>query len=838
MLNNIKNEFLTPSDEYTPIPFWFWNDALEESEILRQIKDFRSKGVMGFVIHPRIGIPPEIEYLSDRFMEYVKLAVAEASRLGMKVVLYDEAMYPSGSAHGMVVKGNPEYATRGLRMVEHTCDGFCEFIPEISDGETIISVQAAEKSSTGTIKPDSIVNLELKDGKASFKAPSSGQWSVLYFIEGFTGGTIRGIHFGEDDGEPAAPPSGDLLNPAAMDKFIKLTYDRYYEVLGDYFGTTVIAMFTDEPDILGRGSKPGYKPWTTGFLEWYNDNGGNEYDLPLLWFDGGEASIDAGKRYRKAINKRLEYAYFSKISDWCLKHHISLTGHPHESDGIGFLKHFQIPGQDIVWRWVAPEDSKGIEGADSTIGKCSSDAARHAARRRNSNECFGCCGPQGINWAFSCDDMKWYLDWLFVRGVNLLYPHAFFYSIKGEKRFGERPPDVGPNNIWWKYYNQISSYIKRMCWLMTDSTNVTQVAVLCEEDCLPWQIVKPLFQEQVEFNYLEDNLILSGTCKTADGFLVVQKQKYRILLVEKPELLTPQLCEKLQYFTAGGGKVIVCGRGKNKFLTDGVIEMEDMGTITEEIGRIVGRDVSSTPSQPDLRVSHVVKNGLHFYLLVNEGESAAIEACLSVSIHGSVEIWNSWQGTCKKAQGVSLKDNDLCIPVRLHRRESAILCIDPSKEAELQEPVKLLQSDSVRIAIENNWGISAAPKDTRNDISLESWAEWEGFEDFTGTLTYQSGFELNTADTFESLILNLGEVHEIAHLYINGTDAGYKLWAPYSFEIKNYVKAGYNSIQVEVTNAMANRLNRAKLPSGLLGPVYLVGGMSTDDCSTGRAGQV
>jgi hypothetical protein len=40
--------------------------------------------------------------------------------------------------------------------------------------------------------------------------------------------------------------------------------------------------------------------------------------------------------------------------------------------------------------------------------------------------------------------LKRYLDWLFIRGGNLISPHAFYYSIQDDRR-DERPPDVGPN---------------------------------------------------------------------------------------------------------------------------------------------------------------------------------------------------------------------------------------------------------------------------------------------------------------------------------------------------------------------------------------------------------
>jgi hypothetical protein len=219
-------------------------------------------------------------------------------------------------------------------------------------------------------------------------------------------------------------------------------------------------------------------------------------------------------------------------------------------------------------------------------------------------------------------------------------------------------------------------------------------------------------------------------------------------------------------------------------------------------------------------MSHVVKNGLHFYLLVNEGESA-IDGNLSVNVNGSIEIWDPWDAACKKAEGVSLTNNGLCIPIHLERRDSTIFCIDPSGKPELHLGGAHPPVASVKIEIKNNWDVTGMPQGIRTGIALESWTNWEGLEDFSGTLTYRSGFELESAEALESLILELGEVHEIAHLYINGMDAGYRLWAPYAFNIKSCVKSGYNSLEVEVTNSMANRLSRSRLPSGLLGPVWL-----------------
>ena len=206
-----------PPEEFTPVPFWFLNDRPDEEKIAEQLKDIKEKGVDAIVLHPRIGIPEDVPYLSDAWFQTVRFIVKCADALGMKIVLYDEGMYPSGSAHGMVVAQNPDYASKGIRLSDRPEGG--EVIAAFADG--------------------------------------------TYLVYGFTGGTIRGIHFGEDDGEAGAPKSADILNPDAVELFIRLTHDRYYEELKEYFGNTVIAFFTDEPCALGRNAA-AYREWVPG----------------------------------------------------------------------------------------------------------------------------------------------------------------------------------------------------------------------------------------------------------------------------------------------------------------------------------------------------------------------------------------------------------------------------------------------------------------------------------------------------------------------------------------------------------------------------------------------
>ncbi|WMJ86530.1 glycosylhydrolase-like jelly roll fold domain-containing protein [Anaerocolumna sp. MB42-C2] len=822
MLESLKNGFLNPPDEFTPIPFWFWNGDLTEQEIIRQIHDFNEKGVKGFVIHPRIGIPREIEYLSDRFMELVTCGVLEAEKLSMKVVLYDEAMYPSGSAHGMVVKNNPEYASIGLKMTEYQCRGQLKITLTEREKDKLVSVQAVKKVSGKEIIPESITKLQVNDNEINFTAEEA-DWSVLLFAETFTKGHIRGIHFGEDDGEKEAPASADLLNISAVEEFIKLTHERYYKVLKKYFGKTIIGMFTDEPDIMGRGFEKGLIPWTGGFLKYYIQQGNAEFDLPLLWFDVFKTSDLKRKRYQEAVNKRMEETYYKPVYEWCSRHNIALTGHPHESDDIGFLKYFHIPAQDIVWRWVAPENNLALKGQHSTMAKCTADSARHRGKRRNGNECFACCGKNKVEWAFSADDMKWYMDWLFVRGVNLLYPHAFFYSVDGPGRIGERPPDVGPNNIWWPYYKQISNYIKRMCYLMTDSVNLAKVAVLCEAHHLPWQIVKPLYENQIEFNYLEKELFLSGNCFIQESCIRIEKQAYRILVIEDDKLIDNAIMDKISTFIHNGGSVIVYNPDKTDLKIQKMISIPHFYDIVEKIDAVIGREVAVLKEVKDLRVTHIVKNGFEFFVFVNEGEKEinTLVRLKPAGNVGNIEKWDALRGDIKEAALIRKAEVDyMDIGLKLSRRESLILRVKGEESPELSNcPTKIAVKEKMNL--DNDWYMGADLDNLEKISKLIPWNTIRGMEHFSGGVTYKTQFFIKEDPQNKKAEINLGEVYEIARVFLNGQDLGVQMWSPYLFQATDFIRKGENILIVEVKNTLANEICGLSLKSGLIGPVSL-----------------
>jgi alpha-L-rhamnosidase len=577
--------FQNPPREYTIIPFWFLNDDLDETELKRQIDDFEAHGVYGFIPHARMGLPESIGFMSDAWLHYVKVCVDYAATKDMVVVLYDEGMYPSGSCAGQVVAADPRYATRCLLRREK-----------------------------GVLAEDE--DLVAEDD------------NYLY-VNARSNGHIRGVHSGWDDREPKAPASADLLNPEAMATFHRLVLDRSYEALKEHFGKTVIAVFTDEPDVLGRGHRRGVLPWTWGFEKYLESFLG--YDMvphiPALFDDKHEDHRKYRRDFERAVAKRLEEAYYAPYSAWCEDHGIALTGHPAGADDIGTEKYFHIPGQDIVWRWVEPFNANAVEGEQSTQAKCSVSAQRHYGRKRNANECFGAFG-----WEFTEDEMWWLSNWLFVRGVNCLYPHAFYYSVR-DKRGDERPPDVGPNNVWWDHYKVYADYCRRMSWLMANGKPVCHFAILGTATSLPWRAARVFFEAQRDFNYLDVDT-LKSVCAIDGSGIRVQDMTYQALIVDGVDALDPEVLRLLEPMIASGRVIAyldeVPGGATLAATPEALVTMLDY---------LVKPDVDVLPRQPNLRYAHVRYPEADIYLFANEGKEV-IESHVNVAAQGRQEWWD------------------------------------------------------------------------------------------------------------------------------------------------------------------------------------------------------
>jgi hypothetical protein len=248
----------------------------------------------------------------------------------------------------------------------------------------------------------------------------------------------------------------------------------------------------------------------------------------------------------------------------------------------------------------------------------------HLARRRNMNEY---CGAYGYDFTF--DEMKWLTNWLIVRGCNMLVPHAFYYSVRGP-RIDERPPDVGPNSPWWRQYKPFADACSRLSWLNTDSKHICTLAILGLNDYLPWQAAKVCFQNQRDFNYLEARHLWEDAEVGPNG-IQIEGMHYEALVVEFDPLLKAKASLK-----------VLERRGSVRNVEYRTIERRTSKFYLQN--SLFNVQCSSlAPAMPDLRVRHVVKNQVHFYIVFNEGQEQ-ITFLLTTSVKGRRLLLNPETG--------------------------------------------------------------------------------------------------------------------------------------------------------------------------------------------------
>ena len=307
----------------------------------------------------------------------------------------------------------------------------------------------------------------------------------------------------------------------------------------------------------------------------------------------------------RALDQRLEATYYAQLYDWCEQHGIALTGHPAEPDATTILRYFHLPGQDIVWRFIEPDQSSALAGRQSTQAKAASSAMLHNGRRRNANEF---CGAYGNLLTFA--EMRWLANWLLVRGCNLLIPHAFYYSVRGPRRH-ERPPDVGMHSRWWdERFTAFAQGSRRLCWLNTDSEQICEVAILGEQHNLPWRAAKVLFEHQIDFNYLDADDLLHRATISDDG-ITIGAARYRALILDGD--LATDIQPVLDQ------------------LGDRVIRWSDDADASLAALRVrVTPTLKVTPPASGLRVRHLQKAGFDWYILFNE-TAAAIDVTVDLA---------------------------------------------------------------------------------------------------------------------------------------------------------------------------------------------------------------
>jgi hypothetical protein len=177
------------------------------------------------------------------------------------------------------------------------------------------------------------------------------------------------------------------------------------------------------------------------------------------------------------------------------------------------------------------------------------------------------------------------------------------------------------------------------------------------------------------------------------------------------------------------------------------------------------------------------------------------------------ELWDAYSGTLRRTTHWREQGDSTYIDLNLSPDESIFVIFPHQKGAYSLLPETEVLSETA-VPVTGAWSVSFEPKlDKPFRRTFPALVDLSKQKDnalkyFSGTAKYEKSIRIVAADLDEGkqVALDLGELHDIAELEINGQHVGV-LWSPpYKTDITPYLKPGANKIAVHVAVNWANRL--------------------------------
>ncbi len=647
---------------FRPNPLWFWNNAeVKKDELIQQMQDFRKAGYGGLSILP-FGKAFKPEYLTEAYFDAYRACVEEAERLGMKLCIYDEYGFPSGTAGDINGDGIGRFKLKYPELTYKRLDK-TEFA--VKAGETFVQA-IPEQYLMAAVAMDTVnfKRLDLKEyikqGVLTWNVPI-GAWKVMAFHCVDAGNSIV-----------------DYLDPEAADLFIQMTHQAYYDRFSDHFGSVVEGTFFDEPTLYYAEGRT----WTPAFNEKFAQIHGFDPALlyPALWYDIGDETVEA-RNYLYGFRAQLfAEGYIKRVNDWSQAHGIFATGHLDNEEIVNSVgtsgdymksfKYLEAPGIDKI----------GGDRPAERFYKLVTSAAYNWDHSLVMSETYGAMG--NLSW----DEIFGIAMEQYSKGINMLIPHAVWYNTENITFL----PELSLRNpIYADSLPAFTDYLTRLNVLLrNDGRWQGDVAVLYPIHTMQGDhyLDGPLgyYKGGVEIPYLDyidvsvnlldslgyDHLflhpeVLNEKCSVRDGQLhlenEVQHNAFSVVIVPSSKTIDIENLLKLKAFAASGGVVIFTGQLPTQALTakdndqatqlvDELIAMEDVHLVAsptvEQLGQLLDRYAdrfSLTFAKNPVYNIHKVLDGKHIWFLANPA-SGSTSTEFELDGQYDLQVWDPHTG--------------------------------------------------------------------------------------------------------------------------------------------------------------------------------------------------
>ncbi len=852
--------------ETKPWTRWWWMGNSLQSETLPEVmKQYQQAGLGGLEITPIYGVKGYedrfVDYLSPQWTGLLSQTLHIADSLNLGIDMANTSGWPFG---GPWI--GPEHACKRLVYKKYQFDGGKEIQHEIlHEQKPFVSAVRNELSINEIQYPvssnDSLQQLALaqvrylrelplislmaysdnndtinltdkvnENNMLSWNAPS-GKWEVYAVFQGWHGKMVE-----------RAGPAGE---GNVIDHFSEDALRQHLHAFDTAFAgeniQSIRAFFNDSYEV---DDALGSSDFTPQFFEVFQKRRG--YDLrahlPALF---GEAEEEKHGRilcdYRHTISDLLLEEFTRPWKKWAHENNAIIRNQAHGSPA------------NILDLYGA-SDIPETEGTDLMRIKFASSAAHLTGKNLTSAEA---CTWLDEHFRATLGDVKKNIDRYLLGGVNHIVYHGTPYSPPDEQWPGwlfYAAVHFGPTNPIWNDFPALNHYITRcQSFLQTgkpDNDLLLYFPIydrwsnpsdrLLEhfdggaEGTSARELGIKLHNQGYTFDFVSDRQITTLSFKNEQ--ITAQESRYQAIVVPETEYMPVETIQHLYDLANKGAKIIFAGALPDDVPGFGNIEKRqeqyrefktklDFSSLDNAMDKagagsgafFKGKPVNEILTANDVHPEPMVKDSLwfirrkqahgHTYFILNRSSKNIDQWIRLKKQAASVVLYDPMNDRYGKA--ATRKDGSVYL--QLNPGESCILKTY-NREAGVED-YPYMDKNGRPVPIKGSWKISfidGGPR-IRSQVKTEHpefWTEFNGnaYSSFSGMASYTTSFKSSELPEAEAWLLDLGKVRESAHILLNDKKTGTCIKSPFQLIIRKDQIKENNTLEVRVSNLMANRI--------------------------------
>jgi len=738
-----------------------------------------------------------------------------------------------------------------------------------SDLGSLVAVVAAKVSGKDQLDASSLTVLtdKIKPGAQTLEWDvPPGQWRLMAFWLKRTGQ--------ENQAYTGPKPSMviDHLSQGAMQRYCDHLGGIFIQAVGDEFGKTVDSFFCDSFEIGPLPNSLLWSTDTLVALNQHCGYDYTKY-LPALWFDIGPQTPRVRYDLGSGLNDLGLQTVFKTFNDWCVAHKVEARIQPHYRfteelvQGAGTIPRPETEATTTRFEPIADPHKATASGArlyGNGIVSAESYTFIQPDRYRTSLQDMKIATDSFLRDGIT----QFYNHGYFASPELHVAPSR---DIPWASRISHWNTWWTYYHCLTEYISR-ASYLLRQGRLVADVLIYSPQATAWSERAL-WDndrrtlpygnLAKTLVANGYDFDIVNDDL-LQHRAKFHDGAVEINGYTYRVLLLPAATVLPIETARALREFAKAGGTVISLDELpsesaglKNAESNDRELKQIVSGLFSGTTGstflpeyklinepfvptrqlppkptpaltgpqrKLLGLIERVTP--PDFALAGRAQSDGLTFIHKRDGDVDVYFVCnlqpkpiatdVTFRVTGKTpQRWNAMTGaTGEEVASYRSEGQGTTIPLEFEPWESAFYVFTPGFTP--AAPVKTVATLPAPLPIVGDWkmkleGYGFDSFET-NLTRLTSWTDAPRTRHFSGTGRYELEFEL-PADRLVAgtrMLLDLGEVGDIADVELNGQKLGVAWMSPYRLDITRAAHAGKNKLVVLVTDQLVNYVSGLK----------------------------